>query len=212
MQQRVSSATEHETVSDDLDQRLSSKKGKLGIHQFFYWPKEEQLKAFLAWLPRELADIPGIDWTNLSPEAIRYCLGTVGDSPDAATLAIAAVSLQGLPAPSQYEYLRKVKAMLQLLRSTIQIQCLADLQQEQSWLAWAVQQEKTNHTRELLKRYTTVTTNYIPRYLRRLHDADRQRIQRFVPPPPPTRFAEDFLPSRQLTMAQHRNGRRRPIF
>ena len=204
MQQRVSSATEHETVSDDLDQRPSSKKGKLEIRQFFYWPREEQLEAFLAWLPRELADIPGIDWTTLSPEAMGYCLRTVGDSPDAATLAIAAASLQGLRGPIQYEYLGSLNALLKRLRSTFQIRCLADLQQEQSWLAWAAQQEKTNHTRQLLARYTTITTNYIPRYLRLLHDADRQRIQQFVPPPPPPRFAEDFLPSRQVTMAQQR--------
>lgn len=204
MQQRVSSATEHETVSDDLDQRPLSKKGTLGIHQFFYWPREEQLEAFLAWLPRELADIPGIDWTTLSPETMGYCLRTVGDSPDAATLAIAAASLQGLPALSQHEYLRKMNALLQRLRSTLQIQHLADLQQEQTWLAWAAQQEKTNYTRQLLTRYTLVTTNYIPRYLRRLYDADRQRIQQFVPPPPPTGFAKDFLSYRQLTMAQQR--------
>ena len=34
--------------------------------------------------------------------------------------------------------------------------------------------------------------------------ADRLRIQPFVPPPPPTGFAEDFLPYRQLIMAQQR--------
>lgn len=204
MPQRVSSATEYETVPDDLDQRPSSKKGKLRINQFFSWPREDQLKAFLAWLPGELADIPGIDWTNLSPEAMRYCLRTVGDSPDAAALAITAASLHELPVGSQCEYLREVKLLLQQLRSTFQIQCLADLQQEQSWLAWAAQQEKTNHTRTLLARYTTVTTNYIPPFLHRLHAADRQRIQPFVPPPPPTGFAEDFLPYRQQTMTQQR--------
>src|SRR5712691_5354513 len=204
MQQRVSSATEHETVADDLDQRHSSKKDKLRIHQFFHWTREEQLEAFLAWLPRELADIPGIDWTNLSPEVMGYCLRTIGDSPDAATLAIVAAALQGLRDPIQHKYLKLVNALLQRLRSTFQIQCLADLQQEQSWLAWAAQQEKTNYTRQLLGKYTTVTTNYIPRYLRRLDDADRQRIQQFVPPPPPTRFAEDFLPYRQVAMVQQR--------
>src|SRR5947209_2637707 len=120
MQQRVSAAAGHETVSDDLDQRSSSKKGNLRIHQFLFWPREEQLEAFLAWLPRALADIPGIDWTNLSPETMGYCLRTVGDSPDAATLAIAAASLQGLPGQSQYEYLRKMNALLQRLRSTFQ--------------------------------------------------------------------------------------------
>src|SRR5258707_8178758 len=143
MQQRVSSATGHETVSDDLDQKPPSKKGTLRIHQFFDWPREEQLKAFLAWLPRELADIPGIDWTNLSPEAMGYCLRTVGDSPDAATLALTAASLQELPAQTRHTYLKDVKALLQRLRSTFQIQRLADLQQEQSWFAWAAQQEKT---------------------------------------------------------------------
>lgn len=204
MQQRVSSATEHESVSDDLEQRPSSKEGKLGIQQFLSWPRAEQLETFLAWLPSELADIAGIDWTNLSPEAMRYCLRTVGNSPDAAALAITAASLHELPVGSQYEYLKQVKLLLQRLRSTLQMQCLADLQQEQSWLAWAAQQKKTNTTRGLLAKYITVTTNYIPRYLRRLHDADRQRVQPFVPPPPPAGFAEDFLPYRQLTMAQHR--------
>ena len=64
MQQRVSSATEHETISDDFDQGPSSKTGKLRILQFHLWPREEQLEAFLAWLPREIADIPGIGWTS----------------------------------------------------------------------------------------------------------------------------------------------------
>src|SRR2546430_9430688 len=129
------------------------------------------------------------------------CLRTVGGGPDACPLSIAGAALQGLPAPSQQAYLKNVNALLQRIRSTLQIQCYADLQQEQSWLAWAAQQEKTNYTRQLLARYTNVTTNFIPRYLRRLHDADRQRIQQFVPPPPPPRFAEDFLPYRQQTMA-----------
>src|SRR5437879_1311390 len=120
MQQRVSFATEHETVSDDLGKRPSSKKGKLGIHQFSYWPREEQLEAFLAWLPRELADIPGIDWINLSSEVMGYCLRTIGDSPDAATLALVAASLQGLRDPIQYEYLKLVNTLLQRLRSTLQ--------------------------------------------------------------------------------------------
>ncbi len=202
MQQRVTSATEHETVSDDLDQRPSAKKGKLRIHLFFHWPREEQLEAFLAWLPKDLADIPGIDWINICPEAMGYCLRTVGDSPDAAALAIAAASLQGLPVSSQLTYLKEMNLLLRQLRSTAEIRCLADLQQQQVWLAWAAQQEKTNSTRQLLAVYTTVTTSYIPRYLRCLHDADHQRLQQFVPPPLPTRFAEDFLPYRQLKMAQ----------
>src|SRR6266568_4882576 len=204
MQQRVFSATNHETVLNDLDQRFLSKKGKLGIHRFLLWPREDQLEAFLAWLPRELADIPGIDWTNLSSKSMRYCLSTVGDSSDSAALAITAASLQGLPVESQCGYLRDVKVLLQRLRSTSQIQCLANLQREQSWLTWAAQQEKTNHTRVLLGRYTTITKNYIPPFLHRLHAADRQRIQPFVLPPPPTGFAEDFLPYRQLRTAQHR--------
>src|SRR5258708_31167145 len=135
MQQRASSATEHENVSDDLEQRPSSKKGKLAIHQFLSWPRAEQLEAFLAWLPTELADIPGIDWTNLSPEVMSYCVRTVGNSPDAAALAITAASLHELPVGSQCEYLKKVKLLLQWLRSTLQIQCLADLQQEHAWLS-----------------------------------------------------------------------------
>src|SRR5260370_10744336 len=204
MQQPVSSAMDHESVSDNLDQKPSSKRDKLGIHKFHTWPRAEQLDAFLAWLPRELANIPGLGWTNRSPEVMGYCLRTIGDSPDAATLAIVAASLQGLRDPIQHKYLKIVNALLQRLRSTFQIQCLADLQQEQSWLTWAAQQEKTNYTRQLLGKYTTVTTNYIPRYLRRIDEADRQRIHQFVPPPPPTGFAEDFLPYRQQTMAQQR--------
>ena len=61
MQQGVSSVKEQETFSDNLDQRPLSKKDALRMNEFCYWPREDQLEAFLAWLPRELADIPGID-------------------------------------------------------------------------------------------------------------------------------------------------------
>src|SRR6266481_348544 len=63
--------------------------------RFTDWDREDQLQAFLAWLPKDLHDAPGIDWTTIPPGVMGYCVRTIGNSPDAAHLAIAVASALG---------------------------------------------------------------------------------------------------------------------
>src|SRR2546425_8815491 len=63
--------------------------------RFFDWDRESQLQAFFTWLPRELHNAPGIDWTKLPSRTMGYCVRTISDSPDAAVLAVAAASACG---------------------------------------------------------------------------------------------------------------------
>jgi hypothetical protein len=78
--------------------RASQRQGK---HNFVYWDPEAQRAAFLNWLPKELHDVPGINWAQLSPTIMRYCIMTIKDSPDAAVLAVAAASMRSIDQVSQ---------------------------------------------------------------------------------------------------------------
>src|SRR5690348_11829303 len=79
-----------EQVPAQEKQRASRRRGK---QNFAYWEPEKQHEAFLAWLPKELHDAPGIDWRGLAPGIMRYCIYTIGASLDAAVLAVAAAAL-----------------------------------------------------------------------------------------------------------------------
>src|SRR5258708_40356309 len=48
------------------------------------------VQALFAWLPEDLHDAPGIDWPQLPSEVIGYLVNTVGKSPWASSLALAA--------------------------------------------------------------------------------------------------------------------------
>src|SRR5258708_36839218 len=143
MQQPISAKDQ----GKDVLKREREQAGKQGrIHHFIRWDREKQIQTFLAWLPQELIDAPGITWTELSPDVMGYCVRTIGQSPDAAALAVAAASMHGaigVGGRSQAIILKRVFALLRRLRSTTSMQSLADLQQEPIWFAWAEQQEKT---------------------------------------------------------------------
>ena len=92
MQQDVSSEEKRRETVEQKSSTAGTKKrkGPTGLHFFARWKPEDQLKAFWAWLPTELHDAPGIDWTMLAPDIMGYFVRTVGHSPDAAVLAVAA--------------------------------------------------------------------------------------------------------------------------
>jgi hypothetical protein len=173
------------------------------IHNFIRWEREKQVQTFLSWLPQELADAPGIDWTTLSADVMGYCVRTIGDSPDAAVLAVAAASMQGaVGAMSQAVLLRRVYALLRSLHATTSMQHLADLEQEQIWFTWAEQQDKTEATRGLLAYYTAISTGHFLRYLRRLSVTERQRMQQYALPSPPKDIMKRYFPFQKLHEAQ----------
>jgi hypothetical protein len=188
----------------DVSKEEEGQSGKQGsIHNFIRWDREKQIQTFVAWLPQELIDAPMITWAELAPEVMGYCVRTIGQSPDAAVLAVAAASMHGaIGGTSQAIMLKRVFALLRRLRSTTSMQSLADLQQEHIWFSWAEQQEKTASIRGLLAYYTSIATGHFPRYLRRLTQAEAQQMRRYAFPPPPKDLMKHYFPHRKLSEAQ----------
>ncbi len=179
--------------------RTTQRKGK---RNFAYWGPEVQRETFLNWLPKELLDAPGIDWTHLSPNIMRYCITTIEDSPDAAVLAVAAASMKGIDQVSQQSALKQANQLLRELRATGRVQNLSDLRQEGIWYAWAEQQQKSMRGKSLVNGYAALAVGHMPRYLHLLEPGQRQRMQKYLLPPPPLDLREKYFPYRQLDAAQ----------
>src|SRR5713226_8939761 len=179
--------------------RASQRQGK---HNFVHWDPQVQLAAFLNWLPKELHDAPGINWTQLSPNIMRYCIMTIKDSPDAAVLAVAAASMRSIDQVSQQTALRQVNQLLRELRATGQVQNLSDLRQEEIWYAWAEQQQKSTRGHSLVNGYAALAVGHLPRYLHLLEPGQRQRMQPYLLPPPPLDLREKYFPYRKVDAVQ----------
>lgn len=178
------------------------------IHKFIHWAPEKQQEAFFAWLPKELHDAPGIDWTKLSPEIMRYCIYTIKNSPDAPVLAVAAASLhRAIDLSSHKTLLTNLSILLRELRSNGYIQSLDDLKQENFWDMWTKQQKQKNRwrARVLLNAYISIATSHFPQYLLRLEPRDRHHMQKYALPPPPPGLREKHFPAKQVRSAEQAN-------
>ncbi len=179
--------------------RATQRKGK---RNFAFWDPEVQRATFLNWLPKELLDAPGINWTHLSPNIMRYCITTIEDSPDAAVLAVAAASMKSIDQVSQQSALKQANQLLRELRATGRVQNLSDLRQEGIWYEWAEQQQKSMRGKSLVNGYAALAVGHMPRYLHLLEPGQRQRMQKYLLPPPPLDLREKYFPYRQLDAAQ----------
>src|SRR6266568_1032216 len=179
-----SAPVQHQITSDDQQRetvkQTSSATGRNrqnrgpNLHYFARWDREDQLKAFLTWLPTELHDAPGIDWTELTSDVMGYLIRQFENSADAAVMAVAAASMHGaIDQYSQQTRIKQLGSLLQNLRATTPIRCLADLKQEHIWFDWAAKQEKKEAARQKLTAYAVSSTGYFLRYLRRLTIAER---------------------------------------
>lgn len=176
-----------------------------GKKNFVHWDPEKRCGAFFAWLPEELHDAPGIDWTRLAPEIMRYCIYTIGASPDAAVLAVAAAALHGaLDLGSQRTTLKDTSILLRELREARMLRHLGDLKQEGIWDEWARSQDQ-NHAlraRHLLNGYASIATGHFPHYLLRLDPLDRSRMQQYALPSPPLGLREKYFPAKRILVEQ----------
>ena len=198
-QPRAQTTESGSTTSTPQRKRASQRRGK---HNFVYWDPEAQYAAFLNWLPKELHDAPGINWTQLSPNIMRYCIMTIKDSPDAAVLAVAAASMRSIDQVSQQTALKQVNQLLREFRATGQVHTLADLRQEEIWYAWAERQQQSTRGHSLVNGYAALSTGHLPRYLRLLDSGQRQRMQHYLLPPPPLDLREKYFPYRRVDAAQ----------
>jgi hypothetical protein len=91
--QNKTQLTKHETlpVHDELAplHQQSADPSHRSLSRFVNWDQEAQLEAFFVWLPKELHNAAGIDWTKLPPKVMSYCIRIVNTSQDAAHLAVA---------------------------------------------------------------------------------------------------------------------------
>ena len=202
MQHKVSSDEEQEETARTEDS-VADKKPRKGLGYFVRWDREDQLKAFFGWLPKALHDAPSIDWAELAPEIMGYLIRNVGNSPDAAVLAVAAGSMHGaIDQISQRAHIKQLAGLLQDLRVSTPMQDIADLKQEQIWFDWARLQERKNAARQNLVSYLAIATGHFPRYLRRLTLAEQQRMRQYALPPPPVDLSKTYFPYNQVTTRQ----------
>ena len=172
--------------------------------RFVTWNREDQLQAFFAWLPKELHDAPGIDWTHIPPSIMGYCVRTIGNSPDAAVLALAVASmLGGFTTYTLRNTIGQLNILFKTLRSECQMQDYADLHHEQMWREFVQKTRKwTVRSRAQLHTYISFTQGHFPRYLQRLDTADQARLQVYTLPSLPYDFMRKQFPVRSRTTAQ----------
>src|SRR5450755_4598340 len=114
------SAEEHAGASEQhpsQEKQRAAQRG--GSRHFVRWGAEKQREAFFAWLPQELHDAPGVDWGQIAPEIMGYCIYTIGNSLDSAVLAVAVASLhRAVDLSSQRSRFHEVNMLLRELRAT----------------------------------------------------------------------------------------------
>ncbi len=171
--------------------------------RFTEWGREDQLQAFFAWLPKELHDTPGIDWAKLPAPIMGYCVRTIGESPDAAHLAIAVVSALGaMNTRTLLALTGNLSKLFRVLRETCQMEHPSDLRAEQIWQDFLSKTQLMKNRRAWVLAYSSVTTGHFPRYLQLLDAFDRSRMQAYTLPPLPDDFLRKHFPYRSVKQAQ----------
>lgn len=194
---------------DAIKQKVSASqkkhRNKGGLQHFIYWNQEDQLRAFLNWLPEELHNIPGIDWATLAPEIMGYFLRQHENSLDTATLVVAVASIHRvIDVTSQITEIKHLSRLLRSLRATTPMQCIDDLRQEQIWFSWAAAQVMKESVRLDLAGYTSIAAKHFPHYLRRLTPPEQERMKRYALPLPPSTLARDYFPFKLLRAKQQK--------
>lgn len=187
----------------------ASKKPNKRAKYFTEWDRAKQLQAFFAWLPQEIQDIPGIDWTKISPKVMGYCVHTIKESPDAVLLAIAMASAYGACTESTLrKFMGQLYGLFKNLRSKCGMTAYSDLGQEQIWQTYAVLCQSGANAPQQLSAYAMFTTSHFPRYLQLLTLEERQRMHLYTLPPLPPDYQKRYFPhkSRQAKREAQRKA------
>ncbi len=163
--------------------------GGRGAYNFGQWERAEQLRAFYAWLPSVLNDAPGIDWAQLPPEVMGCCIRTIGTSPDAAYLAMAAASAYGrVSTNSLVQMLLHLHSLFTTLRKDCGMERVCDLRSEKIWKEFAAKTGTTMSRSRQLSWYSSVSTKHYPQYLHTLAAGDASLMQQYQLPAMPDGF------------------------
>lgn len=156
--------------------------------------RELHLQALFEWLPNELHDAPGCDWILLPSKTIGYLVNTVGDSPWAAPLALAACAGKGAMKGS---VLRQCVGQLNRLLRAVQHHCgiaqVTGLTQS-VWESYVTGKELTPGDYLNFKTYATFTESYLPDHLGELTQCGRAQLEPHVLPRLPRGFRKQYVP------------------
>ncbi len=151
--------------------------------------REARLQAFFAWLPEELRQIPGFDWSQLPAEVMGLCIRSSDTSPDAAYLAMAAATAFGaVTTVSLLSMLGNLKALFHTLRTECGMNHPSDLRDETLWSQFAAKTATTLSRSRQLSWYSAVSTKHYPRYLRGLEADEYFLMQQYQLPAMPDGF------------------------
>src|SRR5581483_6705348 len=153
------------------------------------------VQALFAWLPQELHDAPGIDWTHLPSSVICYLVNTVGESPWVCSLALAAGIGRG--AVKQRTLLKNITMLHSLLRDIQRfcgVQHVSELTKE-IWESYVAQKELMFGDSNLFKTYAAVTESHVPSHLEQLNGEQCARLAPFLLPPLPRGFMKQYFPA-----------------
>jgi hypothetical protein len=151
--------------------------------------QQEQLRAFMAWLPSELHNAPGMNWSLLPPDVMRYCLQSMGKGPDTLYLAMAVAAAYGAISPnSLLQLLRNLHALLNALRAVCGMEDISDLHRVELWNEFAARTQPTKTRSQQLSAYSAMSAKHYPRYLAELQSQDASVMQRYRLPPLPVGF------------------------
>ena len=167
------------------------------------------LQAFFEWLPENLRDTPLIDWTQIPSKLIGYLMNTVGDSPFAASLAIAAGAGAGaMKAYGLRHDMTRIYRLLCGVQTLCNAQSLDDLTSS-TWETYVVRKNLTPGDFSYFKTYAAFTERYLPDYLEQLKPSQYARLEPYVLPRLPRKFRERHLPSAAHTAGekQRRKGK-----
>ena len=169
------------------------KKPRKSLRYFVTWEREDQLRVFLEWLPKELHNAPGIDWASLDPPVMGYCVRSVARNSDAPHLAVAAAAMSGAVTRSTLIHqLSALNTLFQTLRHLCNMEQVSDLKHERIWNDLATKTTVTYRRKMRLKAYMTISTGHIPSYLQQLDSQERLHIKSYALPLMPPRFVRQY--------------------
>lgn len=151
------------------------------------------MQALFAWLPEDLHDAPGIDWTQLPSTVICYLVNTVGESPWASSLALAAGIGRGAMKDTS---LRRSIASLNTLLRSVQSLCGSKHASELTksvWESYVSQRTLTPSDDINFRTYSAFTESHFPDHLERLDLRERARLASYVLPRLPRGFLQQHF-------------------
>lgn len=167
--------------NDDQNQETASRESSKDQE------RAQLLQAFYAWLPKTLHDASFIDWKQLPSQTMAYLVKTVGDSPFAAHIALAAVSaVEPLGEYVLYDAITRLHALLRHVHTLYGVQHTAELTKA-LWEDYAAKVEVTSGIYERWKTYRVFTTKHLRGYIEQLTPQQHTQIEPYLLP------AEDLL-------------------